>query len=282
MPADTEVPIDAAAVIAQQQEEIERLRQRISDDHFAQDLRDALTTASATGAIGAPVSYSRLIEIIVVTAADIIDARTALLCMIDTEREELVFESAFGDHGTAAAGVRSPLGQGVAGLVALTGQPMAISDTAEDDRDAGDIAEAVGYSPRNILCVPLAFEDEVIGVLELLDKQGADSFDVADMEAIGLFADMAAIAIEQSRTHSRIGAMVRDLIGAVDGAPDYDRHGLTRRAREFTTNLGEQSGFRDALDLARVVQEIVHHGDAAAEACKRILDGFAEYLRTSR
>ncbi len=76
--------------------------------------------------------------------------------------------------------------------------------------------------------------------------------------------------------------MVRDLIGAVDGAPDYDRHGLTRRAREFTTNLGEQSGFRDALDLARVVQEIVHHGDAAAEACKRILDGFAEYLRTSR
>lgn len=281
MPADTEIPADPAAVIARQQSEIERLRQRISDDHFAQDLRDALTTASATGAIGAPVSYSRLLEIIVVTAADIIDARTALLCLIDTERDELVFESAFGDHGVAAAGVRSPLGQGVAGLVALTGQPMAISDTAEDDRDAGDIAEAVGFSPRNILCVPLSFEDDVIGVLELLDKQGADSFDVADMEAIGLFADMAAIAIEQSRTHSRIGAMVRDLIAAVDGAPDYDRHGLTRRARDFTAHLGRQSGFQDALDLARLVQEIVHHGDAAADACKHILDGFAEYLRSS-
>lgn len=279
--AEAGVPPDVAATIAGQRAEIESLQRRIADDRFAQDLRDALTTASTAGAIGAPVSYSRLTEIIVVTAADIIDAEIAMLCMIDTDQDELVFEVAFDEDGIARKGVRTPLGDGVAGLVALTGQPMAISDTAADDRDANDIAVAVGFSPKNILCVPLSFQDEVIGVLELLDKQGADSFDVADMEAIGLFANMAAIAIEQSRTHSRIGAMVLDLIQAVDGAPDYDRHGLTQRARDFTTHLGHQNGFLDALDLARLVQEIVHHGDAAAEACKRILDGFVQYLRSS-
>ena len=40
---------------------------------------------------------------------------------------------------------------------------------------------------------------------------------------IGLFANLAAVAIEQSRNHSRLGALVAELIRAVDGAPDYER-----------------------------------------------------------
>jgi GAF domain-containing protein len=280
--ANRDTPSDAAVTIADLEAEIENLRRRIAEDRFARDLRDALTTASATGAIGAPVSYSRLLEMIVATAADIIDAKAALLCLIDPDQRELVFEEALGDDDRKPKGVRVPLGHGVAGLVALTGQPMAISDTAEDDRDANDIAAAVGFAPKSILCVPLAFQDEVIGVLEFLDKQGAESFSVADMEAIGLFANVASVAIEQSRTHSRIGAMVRDLIRAVDGAPDYDSHGLTQRARDFTTELGQRSGFRQALELARLVQEIVHHGDAAAEACGGVLRSLVELLRSNR
>lgn len=279
--ADGAEAADAAVTIARQQAEIERLQRRITDDRFAQDLRDALMTASSAGAIGAPVSYSRLLEMIVATAADIIDAKAALLCLIDPERDELVFEAALGSSDAGEAHeVRIPLGSGVAGLVALTGHPMAISDTAEDDRDANDIAQAVGFTPKNILCVPLSFQDEVIGVLELLDKAGAATFSVADMEAIGLFANLAAVAIEQSRNHSRVGAMVLELIRAVDGSPDYDRHGLTRRAHEFTTELGRQTGFRNSLELSRLVQEIVHHGDATTDACKGILNSFVQFLRS--
>jgi putative methionine-R-sulfoxide reductase with GAF domain len=278
--ADGVAPVDAAATIALQQAEIESLRQRIKDENFAQDLRDALTTASAIGAIGAPVSHPRLLEMIMATAADIIDAKAALLCLIDSESEELVFEVAPGDNDDEPKEVRVPLGHGVAGLVALTGHPMAISDTAEDDRDANDIAQAVGFAPKSILCVPLSFQDEVIGVLELLDKAGAATFSVADMEAIGLFANLAAVAIEQSRTHIRMGAMVVDLIQAVDGLPDYDRHGLTQRARAFTVDLGQQSGYLNALELARLVQEIVHYGDGPTEACKGILNSFVQFLRS--
>jgi putative methionine-R-sulfoxide reductase with GAF domain len=275
-----DMEVGQEATIARQQEEIAQLRRRIEEDRFAQDLRDALTTASATGAVGAPVSYSLLLQMIVATAADIIDARAALLCLIDPDGDELVFEAALGASEEVSQEARTPLGTGVAGLVALTGHPMAISDTDEDDRDANDIAAALGFAPKNILCVPLSFQDEVIGVLELLDKQGAPSFSVADMEAIGLFANLAAVAIEQSRTHSRVGAMVLELIRAVDGSPDYDRHGLTQRAREFTADLAAQTGFHNSLDLARLVQEIVHYGDAASEACKGILTNFVTFLRS--
>ena len=271
-----------AGQLAQLRAEVERLRRRISEDRFAQDLRDALSTASAAAAIGTPVSYSRLLTMIVTTAADIIDAKSALLCLIDADSDELVVEAVLGDTEALRKRVRVPMGDGVAGLVARTGHPMAISDTDEDDRDANDVAEAVGFTPKNILCVPLSFQDEVIGVLELLDKEGAETFSVADMEAIGLFANLAAVAIEQSRNHSRVGAMVADLIRAVDGSPDYDHHGLTQRARDFTTDLGRQTGFRNSLALARLVQEIVHAGDDATEACRGMLGSFVSFLRAGR
>jgi hypothetical protein len=37
--------------------------------------------------------------------------------------------------------------------------------------------------------------------------------------------------------------------------------------------------YRQALDLARLVQEIVSKGDNEFNACRTILQGFAEYLR---
>lgn len=42
-------PTHTAAMIVRQQAEIERLQRRVSDDRFAQDLRPALTKASANG-----------------------------------------------------------------------------------------------------------------------------------------------------------------------------------------------------------------------------------------
>ena len=167
-PADVTPPADAADVIARQQAEIDRLQRRITDS-YGQDLRDASATASAAGAIG---QHRQLLEkalrTIVATAADIVDSRGGPpLPDRPRDRRARPRRSLESDDDKETHEIRVPLGSGVAGLVALTGHPMAISDTAEDDRDANDIAEAVGFTPKNILCVPLSFEDEVIGVLVL-------------------------------------------------------------------------------------------------------------------
>ena len=63
-----------------------------------------------------------------------------------------------------------PLGHGIAGGVALSGLPLAVTAAGSDPRWAKDIGERVGYVPESIVCVPLFYEDRVIGALELLDK----------------------------------------------------------------------------------------------------------------
>ena len=71
--------------LARAQEEISRLERRLSDERFAEELKDVLTLAATAGQISAPVTHSRLLEMIVETAASVIPSRAASLFLIDQE-----------------------------------------------------------------------------------------------------------------------------------------------------------------------------------------------------
>lgn len=268
----------AQETIARQREEIEHLRRRLGDERFAEDLRGALALAAATGSIASPVTHLRLLEMIVETAAHVISARAAALFLIDEEAQELVFEVALGSKGEEVKKFRVPLGHGIAGLVAVSGQPMAVSDAERDPRQATDIARSVGYTPQSILCVPLFYHDQIIGVLELLDKEGDSSFSATDMEDLGLFANQAAVAIEQSRTNRNLAALLEKVLQSIGGTTGGE--GLQASARAFAERLEEDTAFVQALDLAQLVQEIAHQGENELRGCQAILRGFAEYLRS--
>ncbi len=212
---------------------------------------EALAVSAAAGTIASPVSHLRLLEMIVETAAHVLRANAASLLLLDDETEELVFQVATGPKADEARNVRVPLGHGVAGTVAVTGQPLAIAGDHHPVQ-ARDLSEQIGYEPSSLLCVPLYYGDRIIGVLELLDKRGADSFGPDDIDALTLFANQAAVAIEYSRTQG-------DLAAAAAGLdPAYGR----------------------TLELARLVHEIAQRGDAEFTACRALLTGFAEYLRS--
>jgi len=262
------------------QAEIVRLRRRLADERFAEELRDALTLAAAAGEIASPVTHSRLLEMIVKTAASVIPSRAASLFLLDQESEELVFEVALGPEAEEVTKFRVPLGHGIAGLVAVSGQPMSISEAGSDPRQAADIARSVGYTPGTILCVPLFYEEEVIGVLELLDREGAPSYSSADMATLGLFANQAAVAIEQSRNQQNLAALLREVLGSLGGLPEHRKEGLGEGARTFADSVEGSPSHRRALELAALVREISQRGEEEHRACQAILRGFTEYLRS--
>jgi hypothetical protein len=100
------------------------------------------------------------------------------------------------------------------------------------------------------------------------------------METLGLFGNQAAVAIEQSRAHQNLDALIHDALRGADGISGEERQGLQERGRAFAAHLEEDATYRQALDLARLVQEIVWQGENEVKACQTILRGFAEYLRS--
>jgi len=249
----------------------------VPDDPSARNLQDALVTAAAAGAIAAPVAHSRLIELIVETAMQVTAAEAAALFLLDEERQELLFAVALGPHAAAVRDLRVPLGHGVAGLVAVSGQPMIVADAQHDPRQATDIARKVGYTPRSLLCVPLLSNDRVIGVLEMLDKRDARGFEPTDMHTLALFARQAAVAIEQSSTSRSLTGLLTAALAGLAPAAD------TARAREeAAASVDALQGtplYDSALELAGLVREIVWHGEAERRLCETVLRALVEYVR---
>ncbi|HKB19899.1 MAG TPA: GAF domain-containing protein [Gaiellaceae bacterium] len=250
------------------------------DDQLAARLQEALTKAATARTIADPAGNAELLQRIVETAAGVISARAAALFLLDETTNELRFEVALGERADAVKEIRVPLGHGIAGGVAISGQPMAVSDVQHDERWAAEIGERVGYTPDSILCVPLFYGDSVIGVLELLDKEGAASFDDGDIATLSLFASQAAVAIGQSRVMEDTGALVAAILrsSVADGSKDS----LDDDIRAFSASVEGDETFRRSLRLAELIHEIGAEGEQELETCRRILESFAEYLRARR
>ncbi len=271
---------EARATITQQAEEIERLRARAADARFAEDFRETLTLAAAAGTIGSPVEHGRLVEMIVDTARAVIGARVGSLLLIDAVRGELVFEKSVGPQDVPIEGWRMPISRGIAGLVATSGQPMAISEAGENPQVFKDIGDRTGYHPDSVLCVPLFHADRLIGVLEMLDKIGAPAFSAEDMGVLGMFANQAAVAIELSRTYRHVAPLIGEVLTSLGDTAAPQSGALRERSGVFAFHLEEAASYQEALDLAKLVQEIAWRGDEERAACLSILNAFADYLRS--
>jgi GAF domain-containing protein len=265
---------DAAATIARLEQEVQTLRLRLEQNVAASCICDALSEAVLVEELAAPAGHADLLEMILETAAGVISARAGALFLVDEAAGDLVCEAAIGGSAEQVKEIRVPLGHGIAGGVALSGLPLAVTHASSDPRWAKDIGERVGYLPDSIVCVPLFYEDGVIGSLELLDKEGAPSFSAADLHALSLFAHQAAVTIQQSRTRLNAGALLASALGeqGVEGQ-------VAQQLRGFGTLINRDPSFLASLELARLVREVVQAGDRERQACSEILRNFTEYVR---
>src|SRR5690606_33231765 len=103
-----------------------------------------------------------------------------------------------GGTGEALIGSRVSAGRGLVGEVAATGEPVIVNDVNADPRWGGELSQGT-FQTLNVLAVPLVTQDNVIGVLEVLNKRGGAAFTRDDVDLLTAFAGQAAVAIENAR-----------------------------------------------------------------------------------
>ncbi|CAN5125211.1 hypothetical protein BH23ACT9_BH23ACT9_13940 [soil metagenome] len=89
-------------------------------------------------------------------------------------------------------------GEGVAGYVAASGQPLVLSADSADPRLGEGTASLLGHNPESVLAVPVEGQGRMLGVIELIDAVDAD-FGVEDTEQAMLHAAVAAVALADPR-----------------------------------------------------------------------------------
>ena len=251
----------------------------INEEKLSEQLQRLLMSIEASGRAILPRSNDTLLKSIVEAAAKIFGAAASSLLLVNEEEEALEFKVAFGPSDQDLVGTKFPYEKGIAGYVFMTGMPIATSNVKEDKRFNQDFAKSTGYVPNSILATPLiSSDDRVIGVMEVLDKIDATSFDMRDMDLMGLFAQQAAMAIEQSQQIDEVqDAMVRALrrlAKADKSKPSSEMISV------LDQSLEHQDEKTDLLELADLFNQISALGDAERKACIQILNVFADLRKT--
>lgn len=163
--------------------------------HLATEARRLERIIDASKMINSTLDLDELLKVILDIALKIVDADSGTVYLIDEARKELwskVLEA------SEPLEIRLPLGKGIAGYVAATGDTLNIPDAYLDARFNPEIDRNSGYHTRTILCMPMRDKDgKIVGVFELLNKRNG-SFSSEDESAIRALSVHAALAIEKA------------------------------------------------------------------------------------
>jgi GAF domain-containing protein len=235
-------------------------------------LNEVAALAAGLGPALQPEAHNELLVSITDAARAIFDAAACSLALLDEERANLTFHVASGEGAEDVVGMTTPATQGIAGWVVASGQPISIDEVTRDPRFARDFAQETGYVPTSILAMPLETDDEVIGVIEVLDRRHGAGRGQDDMTTLALFARQAALAIENSRVFTDLGRVLFEAVGQASEDRDLNR-ALTSVAESAPGPRAEMAG------LAANLNVLMRAGDNERDAAARILAEFARYIR---
>ena len=95
--------------------------------------------------------------------------------------------------------VELKMGEGLAGWVAANRKSVIIEDVQQDTRFFKEADHHTGFLTRTLLCIPIIYGEELLGVIEVLNSKDKPCFNGEDEEILDSFAHLAAVAIIRSR-----------------------------------------------------------------------------------
>jgi len=157
----------------------------------AQALRSVL---EVTRKLSAPFDLDTMLTEVVDAAREVLDADRGTVFLYDESSNELVVRVA-----TKLGSIRIPADKGIVGESAMSRKLINVPDCYADERFNRAIDKETGYRSRCMLTIPLiGFEDTLVGVLQILNKNSG-VFDDQDEFVATALAAQAAVVLHRAK-----------------------------------------------------------------------------------
>ncbi len=233
-------------------------------------LRQVIETIDIGNLLVEPLTRS--IEQLLSASAATMGSNEASVLIRDGNEGDLRFLAAIGEVADQLRDMSVPAGKGIAGFVLSSGQPMVVSDVGGEETFYAEVDKATGYSTQMMLATPLRHNDEVIGVLEYVNRSGPppwEPFTPAEMDKAALCADAIASlvnAYESAKLFRDLGERLMSDQGAELGA-----------VREWLAGIRDTAEHKEMMELAVLLRELASRGDAERAMCRELLDAVLRY-----
>ncbi|MEZ5347506.1 MAG: GAF domain-containing protein [Pyrinomonadaceae bacterium] len=223
------------------------------------------------------VPITKAIQNLLHISAASINSEEASVLIRDGSKGDLRFLTAIGEVADKLINLPVPAGKGIAGFVMSSGQPMTISEAGQEQSFYAEVDKTTGFSTQTVLATPLQYEDEVLGVLEYVNRIGEppyEPFTPEEMDKAAFFAEAIAPLVntyETARSFRSLGEKILSLERKVE----------LDEIRTWLAGIRETDEHKQILDLAILVREFSRAGEKERELCRKVLESFLNYSNDS-
>jgi len=165
----------------------------------ASEVRALRRVLEVTRKLAAPFDLDTMLKEVVDVSRNILDADRGTVFLFDEAADELVVRVA-----TELGHIRIPANKGIVGESAQSRKLINVPDCYADERFNRAIDKETGYKSRCMLTIPLiGYEDSLIGVLQILNKNHG-TFDEQDEFIAVALAAQAAVVLHRARITEQI------------------------------------------------------------------------------
>jgi PAS domain S-box-containing protein len=201
---------------------------------------DALRTTLAD--ITAELDLTSLLQAIVARAAGLLHATGGELGLYDRDKDEICIVASH-NLGADYVGSRHALGEGAMGRVAQTGKPMIIHDYQSWEGHLAEYPQVHG-----VLVAPLKVGGRLLGVFTTATTDPARRFTPEDLYLLNLFAQQAAIAVQNAHLYEQAQREISERARAEGALRQYQEH-LEDLVEERTADLrASEKRYRSLFD----------------------------------
>lgn len=218
-----------------------------------------MSMLSVASDLASELDFDSLFLLIISKITEIMAAERTSLYILDRNKQELWTKVAEGIDI-----IRLPLGEGISGRVAETGELLNITDAWELPYFNKEFDRKNNFRTRSVLCLPIKNHDgEKIGVLQVINKKNKKRFDTRDEMFCKGLTSQVGIALENALLHDELKLSFKSSIQTLSATVDA-KHPLTaghsQRVAEYTLVIARKMGLDhkelDNLNYAALLHDI--------------------------
>lgn len=181
-----------------------------------------------------------LLDLILDKAIELLDVEAGSFLMVDSTTGELEFVAVQGDKRDELLHTRLPFGRGIAGQVAQFNAPKITNMVEKNDHWYSGVDAMTSFKTQSMLTVPLEYNREVLGVLQVVNRNDGANFVESDQLLLTAFANAAAVSLENARLHHQTDQQLQARVEELSLLQEVDQ--------DLGTNLDMQATGDRALD----------------------------------